>query len=288
MEKKRIGFVGLGLMGSGMARNLVAAGFPLIGYDIDDSRMEAFVREGGQRVLAPEKIPGQVDVIVTSLPNSHVVNEVVKNSLRLLETERRGLILIDTTTADPILSEALAAKLRGKGIEMLDATISGTSKMCAAREITLMVGGREEVFRKCEDIFAALGKETTYMGQNGSGALTKLIVNLVLGLNRMVLAEGLSLTKRLGMDQRRILQVLKKSAAYSRAMDMKGTRMIEQDFLPPEGKLAFHLKDVQLILDLGKRCQLPSAPEQPPRPGPRLGGRQRPGRVGQRRYHFVL
>lgn len=95
------------------------------------------------------------------------------------------------------------------------------------------------------------------MGKNGSGALTKLIVNLVLGLNRMALAEGLALTKRLGMDQHRILQVLKTSAAYSKAMDMKGTRMIEQDFLPPEGKLAFHLKDVQLILDLGKRSHFP-------------------------------
>lgn len=257
MEKKKIGFVGLGLMGSGMARNLAAAGFPLIGYDIDEARMEAFVREGGQRALGPEQIPGRVDVIITSLPNSQVVNEVVNNSLRLFETGRKGLILIDTTTADPILSDALASELRGKGIETLDATISGTSRMCAARQITLMVGGKEEVFRKCEDIFAALGKETTYMGPNGSGALTKLIVNLVLGLNRMVLAEGLSLTKRLGMDQARILQVLKKSAAYSKAMDMKGTKMIEQDFLPPEGKLAFHLKDVQLILDLGKRTNFP-------------------------------
>ena len=95
------------------------------------------------------------------------------------------------------------------------------------------------------------------MGKNGAGALTKLIVNLVLGLNRMVLAEGLSLTRRLGMDQRRLLEVLKKSAAYSRAMDMKGARMIEKDFLPPEGKLAFHLKDVQLMLDLGKRYHFP-------------------------------
>ena len=257
MGKKSIGFVGLGLMGSGMARNLIAAGFSLIGYDIDHARMEAFAGEGGQRALAPEEIPRRVDVIILSLPNSHVVNEIVRNSLRLFETVRRGLILIDTTTADPILSEALASELREKGIEMLDATISGTSKMCAAREITLMVGGREEVFRECAGIFSALGKETTYMGPNGSGALTKLVVNLVLGLNRMVLAEGLSLTKRLGMDQARILEVLKKSAAYSKAMDMKGTRMIEQDFLPPEGKLAFHLKDVQLILDLGKRCNFP-------------------------------
>jgi len=257
VAKKRIGFVGLGLMGNGMARNLIAAGFPLIGYDIDEAKVEAIVREGGKREEAPEQIPPQVDVIITSLPDSHVVNEVVKDSLRLFETGRKGLTLIDTTTADPFMSEELASQLRGKGIEMLDATLSGTSKMCAERQITIMVGGREETFRECGDIFAAIGRETSFMGRNGSGALTKLIVNLVLGLNRMVLAEGLSLTRRLGMDQRQLLEVLKKSAAYSKAMDMKGLRMVEKDFLPPEGKLAFHLKDVQLMLDLGKRYHFP-------------------------------
>lgn len=257
MSKKRIGLVGLGLMGSGMARNLIAAGFPLVGHDIDGNKVEAIVKTGGKKVESPEQIPAQVDVIILSLPNSHVVNGVVNDSLRLFETGRKGLILIDTTTADPILSEELAERLREKGIEMLDVTLSGTSKMCAEREITLMAGGREEVFKECEEIFQALGKETSFMGKNGSGALTKLIVNLVLGLNRMVLAEGLALTKRLGMDQYRLLEVLKKSAAYSKAMDMKGSKMIEKDFLPPEGKLAFHLKDVQLILDLGKRCNFP-------------------------------
>jgi 3-hydroxyisobutyrate dehydrogenase-like beta-hydroxyacid dehydrogenase len=257
MSKKRIGFVGLGLMGSGMARNLIAAGFPLVGHDVDRNKVEAITKAGGRKVESPEQMPAQVDVIILSLPNSHVVNGVVNDSLRLFETGRRGLILIDTTTADPILSEGLAERLREKGIEMLDVTLSGTSKMCAEREITLMAGGKEEVFRQCEEIFQALGKETSFMGKNGSGAMTKLIINLVLGLNRMVLAEGLALTKRLGMDQYRLLEVLKKSAAYSKAMDMKGAKMIEKDFLPPEGKLAFHLKDVQLILDLGKRCNFP-------------------------------
>ena len=253
-----------------------------------ETRLRPSSEQAEERVESPEQMPAQVDVIILSLPNSHVVNEVVKDSLRLFETGRRGLILIDTTTADPILSEELATRLREKGIEMLDATISGTSKMCAAREITLMVGGREGVFRECEEIFAALGKETSFMGKNGSGALTKLIVNLVLGLNRMVLAEGLALTKRLGMDQHRILQVLKKSAAYSKAMDMKGTRMIEQDFLPPEGKLAFHLKDVQLILDLGKRSHFPlllSSLHAQALASEVAKGR---GRVGQRRYYFFL
>jgi len=257
MERKRIGFVGLGLMGSGMARNLIQAGFPLVGYDIDPTKVEAIVREGGEGAKRPEEIPSQVDVIITSLPNSQVVDEVVRNSLRLFEGARKGLILIDTTTADPFMSEELARELRAVGIEMLDATLSGTSKMCAERQITIMVGGREEIFHQCEDIFSAIGKETTFMGKNGSGALTKLIVNLVLGLNRMVLAEGLSLAKRVGMDSRQLLEVLKRSAAYSKAMDMKGYKMIEKDFLPPEGKLAFHLKDVQLMLDLGKRYHFP-------------------------------
>ncbi len=255
--KKRIGFVGLGLMGGGMARNLLRAGFPLAGYDLDPAKVQAVVDAGGKAVARPEALAGEVDVIMTSLPNSHVVNDVVERSLRLFETGREGLILIDLTTADPVLSEALAGRLRGRGIEMLDATLSGTSGMCAAREITVMVGGKAEVFAECEDIFSAIGRKTFYAGTNGAGALTKLVVNLVLGLNRMVLAEGLTLGKRAGMEPHRLLEILKDSAAYSKAMDMKGLKMIEKDFLPPEGKLAFHLKDVQLMLDLGSRLQLP-------------------------------
>ncbi len=257
MGKQRIGFVGLGLMGNRMARNLLSEGFSLIGFDIDQSKIDAIIEVGGKGIDAPDHLAAQVDTIILSLPDSHVVDDVVKESLKLFETGRKGLTLIDTTTADPIMSEALAIELREKGIEMLDATISGTSKMCAEREITFMVGGEEDIFHACESILSAMGKRIFFMGKNGSGALMKLIVNLVLGLNRMVLAEGLSLGKKAGMDQSRLLGVLKQSAAYSKAMDMKGTKMIEKDFLPPEGKLAFHLKDVRLMLDLGKRLNFP-------------------------------
>ena len=167
------------------------------------------------------------------------------------------MILIDTTTADPVMSQELAARLNETGIEMLDAAVSGTSKMCAERDVTLLVGGNEETFRKCSPIFSALGKQTFYMGKNGTGAAAKLIVNLVLGLNRMALAEGLCLAGKAGMDLHRTLEVLKGSAAYSSAMDQKGLKMIEKDFLPPEGKLSFHLKDVGLMLDLGHRVNAP-------------------------------
>ena len=248
-----IGFVGLGLMGSGMTANLISAGWPVIGHDLDPDRIAAFVEAGGRRAEDPARMADETDVIILSLPNSQVVDDVVANSLQLPDTDHRGLILVDTTTADPVMSETLAGRLRKKGIGMLDATISGTSKMCADRDITFMVGGDENVFQACEPIFSALANQTFYLGKNGSGALMKLIVNLVLGLNRMALAEGLSLGRRAGMDREKLLEVLRKSAAYSKAMDMKGAKMIDRDFLPAEGKLAFHLKDVRLMLDLSHR-----------------------------------
>lgn len=255
--KTRIGFVGLGLMGSRMIANLLSAGFPLIGYDIDCDRVNAFIEAGGKPVDDPTSMATQADVIILSLPNSYVVNSVVRKTLKLFEANCEDLVLIDTTTADPVMSEQLAVELRKKGIVMLDATISGTPKMCAERNITLMVGGDEKQFKNCEPIFSALAEKTYYLGKNGSGALMKLIVNLVLGLNRMVLAEGLALGEQAGMDPQQLLEVLKQSAAYAKAMDMKGSKMIEEEFLPAEGKLAFHLKDVHLMLDLGRRLNFP-------------------------------
>jgi len=257
MASMRIGFVGLGLMGGGMVRNLLAAGFPVVGYDLDPAKVEALVPAGISVADDPAAMADAVDVILLSLPNSHVVDAVAADVLQLFAKDRQGLILIDTTTADPILSQALSVRLEAKGVTMLDATISGTSRMCAARDVTFMVGGSRQAFETCEPIFAALGKQSFYMGGNGTGASAKLVVNLVLGLNRMVLAEGLSLAKKAGMDPHRALEVLKGSAAYSSAMDQKGLKMVEGDLRVPEGKLGFHLKDVRLMLELGQRVNAP-------------------------------
>jgi 2-hydroxy-3-oxopropionate reductase len=252
-----IGFVGLGLMGGGMARNLIGSGFRVIGYDLDSDKIAEFIAAGGEKSEDPEAMAAQVDVIILSLPNSNVVDQVVYNTIRLDKTQRENLILIDTTTADPGMSKTLASQLQEKGVAMLDATISGTSKMCAEKDITFMVGGDKGIFQECENIFSALAAQTFYLGPNGSGALMKLIVNLVLGLNRMVLAEGLSLGKNAGVDAEQMLNVLKNSAAYSKAVDMKGLKMTSEDFLPAEGKLAFHLKDVRLMLDLSRQLNFP-------------------------------
>jgi 3-hydroxyisobutyrate dehydrogenase and related beta-hydroxyacid dehydrogenases len=205
--KYRIGFVGVGLMGSSLAKHLLSAGFPVVVHDIDPVKVEAIVKQGGKKAGSPDQIAPQVDVIMLSLPSSPVVNEVVTNSLKLFQTGRKGLIVIDATTADPALSTELAAQLRQKGIEMLDATISGTSDMCAEKDAIFMVRSEEEIFKQCEPLFAAMSREWIFMGENGKGAVIKLVVNLVLSLNRMALAEGLTLAKKAGLDQLQTLEV---------------------------------------------------------------------------------
>ena len=256
---KRIGVVGVGLMGTSLVRHLLAAGFSVIAHDVDSAKVEAIVKEGATKADSPDRIASQVDVIMLSLPNSHIVNEVVKNTLRLFETGRRGLVVIDTSTPDPEMSVQLAAQLRQKGIEMLDATISGTSEMFVEKDAIFLVGGKEEVFKACEPIFSVMSKHAFRMGDNGAGAVTKLVANLVLTLNRMALAEGLTLAKKAGLDRLQTLEVLKKSAAYSKAMDQKGLRMVNKQFQPPASRLSSSYKDARLILALGARldCPLP-------------------------------
>ena len=257
--KQRIGFVGVGLMGGWLAQHLLAAGFSVTAHDIDPAKVEAIVKAGGKKASAPEQIAPQVDVIILSLPSSQIVNEVVTDSLKLFETGRKGLIVLDASTADPAMSIELARQLREKGIEMLDSTISGTSEMARVKDTIFMVGGTREIYEQCVPLFAAMGREWVYMGENGKGAVIKLVVNLVLSLNRMALAEGLTLAKKAGLDQLQTLEVLKKSAAFSKVMDQKGYRMINKQFLPPIGHLAIHYKDVRLMLALGASldCPLP-------------------------------
>jgi 3-hydroxyisobutyrate dehydrogenase-like beta-hydroxyacid dehydrogenase len=256
---KRIAVVGVGLMGSSLARHLVTAGFPVIVHDVDPAKVEAMVKLGAKTVASPDRIPAEVDVIMLSLPNSTVVTDVLTNSLKLFDAPRQGLIVVDTSTVEPEVSAQLATRLREKGIEMMDGTISGTSEMFAEKNAIFMAGGSEAAYGQCEDIFAAASKAAFHVGPNGTGANMKLVVNLVLSLNRMALAEGLTLAAKAGLDQALALEVLKNSAASSSAMDQKGERMVRKNFLKPASRLSTSYKDARLILALGAKldCPLP-------------------------------
>ncbi|MGH7215225.1 MAG: NAD(P)-dependent oxidoreductase, partial [Tepidisphaeraceae bacterium] len=191
--------------------------------------------------------------VLLSLPSHREVADVVQTAGATLS---RGLTIIDTTTGDPASSEELARVLADRGITYLDATISGSSAQVRARSVTVMVGGDVEAFTASSDIFAAFGRQTFHTGPAGTGAKMKLVTNLVLGLNRAALGEGLAFAASLGLDSTLSLAVMRGSAAYSKIMDTKGERMIHGDFAP-DARLSQHLKDVRLIVDIGRQAGLP-------------------------------
>jgi len=224
------GIIGMGLMGTALLRMTGAAR----GWDIDASRCV--------NALTANEIFAHCDIVFLCLPNSTIVRSVLHAA-----SLKPGLILIDTTTGDPLVMAEMGAELATQGVHYLDATVSGSSAQLLQRDVLVMVGGDVEVFERCHDLFAKFARETVHVGSCGSGAKMKLVTNLVLGLNRAALAEGLAFAWDLDLNPVETLDVLRRSMAYSRIMDTKGEKMITQDFTP-QAKLSQHLKDVLLML----------------------------------------
>lgn len=248
-----VGLIGLGLLGAAIAERLRAAGFPLIGFDVDVSRAEPLRTHGVEWAESAVAVFARCGRVVLSLPTQREVGEVIDGAATAL---RDGQCVIDTTTGEPASSEAVAARLASRGVRYLDATISGSSAQVRQGTAALMVGGAAESFADCSDVFHAIGARVFHTGPAGSGARTKLVTNLVLGLNRAALAEGLVLAEALGLDLALTLEVMRGSAAYSKIMDSKGERMLRREYRPPDARLAQHLKDVRLILEAGQAAGL--------------------------------
>jgi 3-hydroxyisobutyrate dehydrogenase-like beta-hydroxyacid dehydrogenase len=249
-----VGLIGLGLLGSALAERLVSAGQRLVGWDIDPERVTALRERGGGEIAASaDEVFSTCPRVLLSLPSHREVADLIEAAGRSLN---RGLTIIDTTTGDPASTQELARMLGDRGITYMDATISGSSAQVRAGTVTLMVGGDADSFAASADIFASIGQRTFHTGPAGTGAKMKLVTNLVLGLNRAALAEGLAFAGSLDLDLTLSLAVMRGSAAYSRIMDTKGERMIHGDFAP-DARLSQHLKDVRLIVDIGREAGLP-------------------------------
>ena len=248
-----IGLIGLGLMGDAFAERLIGVGKRVVGWDINSERVTAVREKGGEGASDASEVFASCRRVILSLPSHREVGEVIQAAGPSLAS---GLTIIDTTTGDPSSTEQLAAILRDRGIAYLDATISGSSAQVRAGAVTVMVGGDAESVAASSDIFAAIGRQTFHTGASGTGAKMKLVTNLVLGLNRAALAEGLAFAGSLGLDLPLSLAVMRGSAAYSRIMDTKGERMVHGDFAP-DARLSQHLKDVRLIVDIGCKAGLP-------------------------------
>jgi 3-hydroxyisobutyrate dehydrogenase-like beta-hydroxyacid dehydrogenase len=248
-----IGLIGLGLVGSELAQRLTAGGRSVIGYDINPERLAEFVQLGGAAAGNAADVFSSCKRVLVSLPSHREVSSICALHAASFCP---GATIIDTTTGDPASSEAIAASLQAQGITYLDATISGSSKQVRDGSAVMMVGGDAAGFAACQDLFDLLADATFHTGPSGSGAKMKLVTNLVLGLNRAALAEGLAFAEGLSLDLALVLKIMRRSPAYSRAMDVKGDKMIQKDF-SPEARLSQHLKDVRLIVEAGIASGLP-------------------------------
>lgn len=254
----RIGLIGLGLVGTALAQVLLEKGFQLTGLDIDPERCRLLQERGGKVAGSASELVASVDCLMLSLPDSSVVDRVMTGDDGVLQSEILPACCIDTTTGDPEDTVRIERLCAERNMFFLDATISGSSKQIARRQGVFMVGGDEGAFKRCRPVLDVLSDKVFYLGPSGSGSRAKLAGNLILGLNRAALAEGLVFAEELGLDLESFLELVKQTPAYSAVMDTKGEKMIRADFTP-ESRIRQHRKDVSLILKCAEKAhrQLP-------------------------------
>lgn len=236
-----IGVIGLGLLGTALAERLITAGFSVIVHNRTPEKAQPLLDKGATWSDNPLV---ECDRLIVCLYTTETVEAVLGQMDSGL---RPGQVFIDTTTGNPHQTAALGARLAGRGVHYLESPIAASSAQTRCGDAVALVAGDEKVFENCQDIFAAITRKSFFLGKWGNAATMKLVNNLVLGLTRAALAEGLLLAKVTDLDLTQTLNVLKQGNAYSVVMDVKGRKMIEGDFTA-QGKLSQHLKDVRLIL----------------------------------------
>lgn len=253
---ERVGIVGVGLIGQAFAHHLLKSGFEVQGFDVDPKRMNQLQQQGGIPVDSAAAAARGVRWVLTSLPTSDIVRAAVFGPQGISEGAEPGMLLADASTSRPQDSEKLGAELAERGIRFLDAAVSGSSAMAWKKDIVVIAGGAEGDFEACRPYFAAFSRAAYRLGPVGSGALTKLIVNLILAGNRLALAEGLVLGMKAGIEGDSLLSVLQDSACSSKTMIDRGPKMLKGDYVPA-GQLRVSLKDARLTLEQGSRFGSP-------------------------------
>jgi len=244
---RQIGIVGLGLMGSALAQRLVGAGYGVTGFDIDAEKRRNLEKLGGAAAASPADLARRCDVLFLAVFNTDQVEDVVERDLLPAIGAGSGKILLCASTCDPDRIAALAQRIASQGLHLLDTPISGTSEQVRQGRGVALVGGEADKLAEVADVLGAVFPSYFHMGPAGNAGRTKLAINLILGLNRLALAEGLVFAERMGLEPGRFLDVARQAASYSQVMDTKGPKMVRGDFAP-EGRARQTLKDVELML----------------------------------------
>ena len=249
---ERVGFVGLGIMGKPMARNLMEAGYDLVLYNRTRSKAEELAAGGAAEVAAsPQQVARECGVIFTMLPGPPEVEEIVAGEDGLLEGAAEGSLIVDTSTSSPVLARELAQRARERGVGMLDAPVSGGDVGAIEGTLSIMVGGSEEDFERARPLFEVMGNTVTHVGPTGAGQVTKAANQVVVALTIEAVSEALVLGSKGGVDPEKILEVLSGGLAGNKVMEVKREKFLSHDF-EPGGKVEFHRKDLRIALEAGR------------------------------------
>ena len=251
-----IGFIGLGIMGRPMAQNLLRAGFPLVVHNRHQEVTDELIAMGATSGTRPREIAASCDVLITMLPGSSQVEEVLIGPDGVIEGAHTGLIVIDMSTISPVVTGMLATRLAEHDVIMLDAPVSGGDKGAIEGTLSIMVGGDEDAFKQCLPIFQALGKTIVRVGESGAGQVVKACNQIVVALVYEAVSEALVLGSKVGVDPAKILQVLCGGLAANRVMELRGATMLAHDFTPG-GRISLHHKDLGIALETGRRYGVP-------------------------------
>jgi 2-hydroxy-3-oxopropionate reductase len=254
--KKKVGFIGLGIMGKPMAKNLLKAGFSIVAYDLNKDAVEDVVKAGALAASSSKEAAGKAEVIITMLPDSPEVREVILGIDGVLEGIKSGSIVIDMSSINPLVSQEVEKELRKKGVGMLDAPVSGGETGAIQGTLAIMVGGEEKVFKESMEIFKALGKNIVHVGGIGAGGFVKLVNQIIVAVNIAAVGEAFTLGAKAGLDPQVIFQAIRGGLAGSSVLETKAPMMFGRNF-KPGFKIRLHHKDLQNALSTAKDLGVP-------------------------------
>jgi len=251
-----IGFIGLGIMGRPMAKNLLKAGYPLVVHSRSRGPIDEIAHAGAKVGSSPREVAAQSDVLITMLPNSPDVELVALGRDGIIEGARPGLLFVDMSTISPIVSKKVGEALAAKSVKMLDAPVSGGERGAVDGALSIMVGGDKAVFDAVLPIFQAMGKTITHLGPLGFGGFTKLANQIIVAVNLTALGEALTLAKKAGLDRDLTLTALAGGLAGSKCLDQKKPNYLA-DTYNPGFKIDLHFKDLGLIMESARALGVP-------------------------------
>jgi 2-hydroxy-3-oxopropionate reductase len=255
-KKEKVGFIGLGIMGKPMSKNLLKAGYPLVVFDIVSESVNELVAAGARKATSSMEAAVVSDVTITMLPDSAQVEQAVLGEDGVLEGIRPGTVYIDMSSINPLVSRRICKRIEAKGAHMLDAPVSGSELKAIDGSLAIMVGGESEIFNRCRKILESMGKNPVLVGDIGAGNLTKLVNQIIVALNIAAFSEAFVLGAKAGLDPEKVFEAIRNGAAGSVMLNQKIPSIMERNF-KPGFRIALQRKDLKNALEVARDMDVP-------------------------------